>query len=165
MRCRRRSRWSSEGLVAAWVMAAALAMPLAAPAADADLAVVTHPGVAADDLSQAELKKILLGDRRFWQPGQPVTLLIQAPVSWERDFVIGQVMGMTEAQFRQYWISKVFRAEATAGPKVVLSNEMAMTLISKIPGALAFVPADQVPDGVKVMKVDGALPGSDDYPL
>jgi predicted phosphodiesterase len=57
------------------------------------------------------------------------------------------------------------RAEAAAGPRVVYSNEMAAELATAIPGAVAFVEADQVPKGLKVLKVNGKLPGDKDYPL
>jgi hypothetical protein len=72
---------------------------------------------------------------------------------------------MSEAQFRQYWIAKVFRAEAASGPRIVYSNEMAAELATAIPGAVAFVDASQVPKGLKVLKIDGHLPGEKGYPL
>jgi hypothetical protein len=72
---------------------------------------------------------------------------------------------MPEAQFRQYWISKVFRAEAASGPKIVYSNDMAAELASSIPGAVAFIDASQIPKGLKVVKIDGLLPGDKRYPL
>ncbi len=129
------------------------------------IVVIVNPGVPQDSLSEEELGKILLGETRFWDSGGSITLLIQAPVSWERDVLLGKVMQMSEAQYRQFWISKVFRAEVASGPKVVLSNEMAGTLISKIPGAMGFVGDDEVPDGVKVMKINGLLPGDANYPF
>jgi hypothetical protein len=72
---------------------------------------------------------------------------------------------MSEAQFQQYWIAKVFREEATAGPRIVYSNEMATELVSAIPGAVAFVDTTQVPKGLKVLKIDGRLPGDKGYSL
>jgi hypothetical protein len=72
---------------------------------------------------------------------------------------------MSEAQFQQYWIAKVFREEATAGPRIVYSNEMATELVAAIPGAVAFVETSQVPKGLKVLKIDGRLPGDRGYAL
>jgi hypothetical protein len=72
---------------------------------------------------------------------------------------------MTDLQFRQYWISKVFRAEASTGPKVVFSNSMADDLVLSLPGSVAFVDATQVPKGLRVIKIDGTLPGDPKYPL
>jgi len=62
---------------------------------------------------------------------------------------------MSEAQFRQHWICKVFRAETTSGPKIVYSNEMATELVDAIPGSVAFVDASQVPKGLKILKIEG----------
>jgi hypothetical protein len=72
---------------------------------------------------------------------------------------------MSEAQFRQYWIAKVFRAEAASGPKIVYSNDMAAEMALAVPGAVAFMDASQVPKGLKVLKINGALPGEKNYPL
>jgi hypothetical protein len=129
------------------------------------LVVIVNPTVPQDSISTEDLRLLLLGDIRFWEGGGLVTLLIQAPVSWERDTVLGKVMKMTEPQYRQFWISKVFRTEAASGPKVVLSNEMAGILVSRIPGAIAFVDDAEVPPDAKVLKVDGILPGEEGYPL
>lgn len=131
----------------------------------ADVAVVVHPDVPATDLSLAEVRKILLGDRQFWSSNLRVTLLVRAPVARERDVMLKTVYQMSEAQFRQYWISKVFRAETTAGPKIVYSTEMATELLSSIPGSIGFVDAARVPKGLKVLKINGYLPGEKDYPL
>ncbi|MBI4458441.1 MAG: hypothetical protein HY648_00100 [Acidobacteria bacterium] len=130
-----------------------------------DVAIVVHPNVPVDNLSLAELRKIFMGDRQFWTPNLRVTLLIRAPVAREREVVLKTIYQMTEAQFRQYWIGKVFRAEAASGPKIVYSNEMATELISGIPGSIAFVDAAQVPPKVKVLKANGLQPGERGYPL
>ena len=90
---------------------------------------------------------------------------MRAPGAREREVVLKTIYQMSEAQFRQYWIAKVFRAEAASGPRIVYSNEMAAELASSIPGAVAFVDATQVPKGLKVVKINGSLPGEKGYPL
>ena len=130
-----------------------------------DVAIVVHPGVPVDDLTFADVRKVLLGDRQYWVSNLRITLLMRAPVARERDVILKTVYKMTEAQYRQYWISKVFRAETAAGPKIVYSNEMAAELVINIPGSLAFVDASQIPKGAKVLKIDGHLPGDKAYPL
>jgi len=94
-----------------------------------------------------------------------VVLLIRAPRSRERDVILKILYEMTEAQFKQYWIAKIFRAEATAAPKIVYSNDMAKELVSVIPGAIAFIPEGDVAEGLKIVKIDGRLPGERGYPL
>jgi hypothetical protein len=130
-----------------------------------DVAVVAHPQVPEDNLALADLRRMLLGDREFWTAGQRVTLLIRAPVARERDVAVQLVCQMTEAQFRQHWIGKVFRAETPSGPKIVYSVEMALDQVTRTPGAITFVDAAAVPKGAKVLKIDGVLPGQPGYKL
>ena len=124
-----------------------------------------NPSVAVDNLSIAELRRILLGDREFWSAGARVTLLIRAPIARERDAVVRDVCQMTEAQFRQHWIGKVFRADTPSGPKIVYSSEMAIDQVSRTPGAITFVQAPVTNRSVKVLRIDGRTPGQQGYRL
>ena len=130
-----------------------------------DVAIVVRPETPVDNLSLGDLRRVLLGDRQFWSSNLRVTLLVRAPGAHEREIVLNTVYQMSEAQYRQYWIAKVFRAEAASAPRIVYSNEMAVELASSTPGALAFVDASQVPKNLKVVKINGALPGDNKYPL
>jgi hypothetical protein len=115
------------------------------------------------NLTLAELRRLLLGDREFWSSGIRVTLLIRAPVARERDAAVKDVCQMTEAQFRQHWIGKVFRADTPSGPKIVYSTEMAVDQVARLPGAISFVEASRVGKGVKVLRIDGRSPGQPGY--
>src|SRR3954464_8509382 len=129
---------------------------LAAAAAESNaIAIVVRPDLPVDNLSFAELRRLMLGDRQYWTSNLKVTLLVRAPGARERDIVLKTIYQMSEAQFRQYWIAKVFRAEAAAGPRIVYSTEMAAELAAAIPGAVAVVDASQIPKGLKVLKIDG----------
>ena len=143
----------------------AMLPPALAQSSGADAAVVPHPGVPVNDLSFAEVRMLLLGDRQFWSSNLRVTLLIRAPVARERQVVLKTVYQMSEAQFRQYWIAKVFRAEASSAPRIVYSNDEATELAAAISGSIAFVDASRVPKGLKVLKIDGRLPGEEGYRL
>lgn len=130
-----------------------------------DVAVVVNADTPITDLSLAEVRKVFLGDRQYWNAKLPVVLLIRAPVAKERDVVLRVIYQMTEEEFKQYWVVKIFRAEATAPPKIVYSNDMQYELLTALRGAIAFVDARNVHPGVKVIRVDGMLPGDKDYPL
>lgn len=179
MRSRRRgqARPGSRAPAAAarWRAAAALIVaaswfvwPRPAPAQEprgGDVAVVVRTDVPVDGLTLNEVRELLMGDRQFWASGLRVYLLMRAPVARERDVILKTVYRMSEAEFRRYWIERIFRAEAQSGPKVVYSNESATELVASIPGAVAFVDAAQVPKGLKVLRVNGRLPGEKGYPL
>src|SRR5258707_292193 len=130
-----------------------------------DIAVVVHPDTPVTDLSLAEVRKVLLGERQYWTSKLPVVLLIRAPVARERDVVLRVIYQMSEAQFKQYWVAKIFRAEIVSPPKIVYSNDLQYDLVSAMPGAIAFVDARNVRPGLKVLRVDGHLPGEREYPL
>jgi ABC-type phosphate transport system substrate-binding protein len=129
------------------------------------IAVIVHPDVSETNLTRAELRRLLLGDREFWSSGVRVTLLIRAPIAQERDAAVKGICEMSEAQFRQHWIGKVFRAETPSGPKIVYSAEMTNERVSHVPGAIAFVDAASVGPGVKVLKIDGKLPSQPGYTI
>ena len=129
------------------------------------VAIVVHPGTPIDDISFAQLRRIFLGEQQYWAGNARITLLVRAPESFEREFVLDRIYRMNEGQFRQYWIAKLFRAEVASGPKIVYSSEMALELVTAIRGAITFVAASAVQPGAKVIRVDGKLPGETGYPL
>ena len=143
----------------------AAVMPEDARAQNSDIAVVANPEVPIDNVSLTELRRMLLGDREFWTAGQRIILLIRAPVARERDAAVQTVCKMTEAQFRQHWIGKVFRAQTPTGPKIVYSADMAVDQVARTPGAITFLAASAVPKGTKILKVDGLSPGQPGYKL
>ena len=147
------------------LMLFAAAVAPAFGAETSDVAIVVRPDVPVDNLSFSDLRRLMRGERQFWNSNLRVTLLVRAPVAHERDIVLGKIYEMSEAQFKQYWIAKVFRAEAAAGPRIVYSTEAAAEMAATIPGAVAFVDASQIPKGLKVLKIDGHSPGEKGYPL
>lgn len=144
----------------------ALGLPGTGGAARAgDIAVIVHPDLDVDELSFGELRKIMLGDRQFWPSGQKVNLIVAEPVDSGRTVLLSAVYKMSEQQFRQFWISRVFRGEAPEGPRTVISSEGVIEMVGVLAGAIAFVDSEDVPAGVKVLKVDGMLPGEPGYSL
>ena len=143
----------------------ALALSARAASGQGAVAIVTHPRSQVDDLSLLDLRKIFLGERQFWNDGTRIVLLVRAPVARERDVVLRRIYRMSEAEFQQYWIAKVFRAEASAKPKIVYSSDMSRELVTALRGAVAFLPAADVGAGMKVLRINGKLPGEAGYPL
>ena len=133
--------------------------------ASSAIAIVVHKDTEVDNLSLDVLRSIFLADQQFWKNRKRIILLVRAPESDERDFVLNRIYKMSEAQFRQYWIGKMFRAEVPRGPKIVFSTDMTLELVIAIPGSISFMRADDVSDDVKLVRVDGKLPSEDGYPL
>jgi ABC-type phosphate transport system substrate-binding protein len=131
----------------------------------ADIAVVVNPDTPVAEMSLADVRKVFLGERQYWNSKMPVILLVRAPVAKERDVVLRIIYQMSESQFKQFWVAKIFRSEAVSAPKIVYSSDMTNQLVSAVPGAIAFMDAKSVGAGLKVIKIDGHLPGETGYPL
>jgi ABC-type phosphate transport system substrate-binding protein len=156
-----------------WLAAVAIALicaPLPPSHAQAEvtpsaIAIVVHKDTAVDNLSMEELRNIFLANQQFWDNRMRISLMVRAPQSDERDFVLNRIYQMSEAEFRQYWIAKMFRAEVPRGPKIVFSTDMTLELVVAIPGSISFIRADEINDSVKVVSIDGLRPSDAGYPL
>ncbi|MGH9487574.1 MAG: hypothetical protein ACRD04_08280 [Terriglobales bacterium] len=156
--------WGGLWLALAGVVAAQKPARKAASASKA-VAILVNPATPVSNLTLVQLREIMLGNRQFWSNRQPIVLLVRAPVAPERTAVLQIIYRMSEAEFRQYWIAKIFRDEAATAPKIVYSANMTNELVVAIPGAIGFLEADQVRPGPKVLTIDGKRPGEKGYPL
>ena len=147
------------------VLLALVSVALPQASKSGDIAVVTNPQTPVNDLPLAEVRKVFLGERQYWTSNMPVILLVRAPVARERQVVLKTIYQMSESQFKQYWVAKIFRSESVSAPKIVYSADMTNELLSVIPGSIAFMEAKDVGPGLKVLKVNGLLPGETGYPL
>jgi len=148
------------------LLAAALALLAGAPARQpGGYAVIVHPETQVSSISLGTLRRIYLGDQQFWPEGRRVVIFIQPVGSSTREVVLRELYGMNERQYAQYWIARIFRDEATSGPRIVSSVTLMKQLTASVPGAIAVIPASEVDAQVKVLRVEGLLPGASGYPL
>ena len=118
-----------------------------------------------NNLSLADLRKIYFGDRQYWKSNLPVVLLMRSPGSHEREVVLRVVFEMTEERYTKYWVAKVVRAEVSDPPASLYSFWMLQEGVRGNPGAVGYVDANDVRPGVKVLRIDGLLPGDSGYSL
>jgi len=130
-----------------------------------DIAVVVNARNEINELSLVELRKILLGEKRFWRNKAPVMLILRQPGTRERDQIISMLLNMNNSEFGQYWRNKVFRGEAPAAPLAVPSNGVVSQYVSDTPGGITFVAGKNLRPDLKVLKIDGKMPGQAGYPL
>jgi hypothetical protein len=134
----------------------------AAPAGD--VAVVVSAKNPLSELNSAELRKIFAGERRSWPTGLRIKLFVRAPGTPERVALL-KLLTMTEREYKQYWTAQVFRGEAQSEPVVLFSNDLQREALKIFPGAIALVNAQDVKPDMKVIKVDGRMPGDAGYPI
>jgi hypothetical protein len=147
------------------VMGMTIVLFAAPAAAQADeVAVVASSGNPTTNVSLADLRKMLSGTKRSWAGGQPIKLITRGPGCTERLAML-KLLAMSEDEYKQYWTAQVFRGEADAAPLTVPSVGMQKEAIRAFPGALSLVSAKEVKPGMKVIRVDGLLPGDAGYPI
>lgn len=130
------------------------------------IAVIVHEEVPVDELSLSELRRIFRGERLFWHKDLTITLLAPPRGSREREVLLGKVYEReSEAEYQRFWINKLFDKGGQTAPKITGSPQMSADLVREIPGAIALVPADRIPRGVKVLRIDGRSPDQAGYPL
>lgn len=135
-------------------------------AQSSDIAVVVNSSNSVTNISLADLRKMLSGDRRNWPGGAPVKLIVRQSGSRERAMML-RLLGISEGDYKQYWTAKVFRGDADAEPSVVPSFGMTKEAVKLFSGAIALADSQEIKPGmeIKVIKVDGHMPGEQGYPL
>jgi hypothetical protein len=131
-----------------------------------DVAVIINSRNSATNISLADLRKIFSGEKHAWQNGSPIKLLVRPPGTHER-MVLLKLLGMSESEYKQYWAAQVVRGEADAEPTMLPSFGMVKEAADVFPGSIALQDARDIRPGMslKVIKVDGHLPGEPGYPL
>ena len=141
------------------------------PAAEAqgkslDVAVIVNTSNPVDNLTSPELRKIFMGEKHNWPNNAPVKLLVGYPGSRDR-LVMLKMVGMSESEYKQFWTAEVVRGEVDAEPLMLPSFGMVKEAAIVYPGAIALVEFRNIKPGmlIKVVRVDGHLPGEQGYPL
>jgi hypothetical protein len=128
------------------------------------VAVVVNDKNPVTNVTIQDLRKLFAGQKHFWTGGLPVTIFVRAPGANER-VVMLKLLGMSESEYKQYWTAQVFRGEVMADPVALFSNGMQKEALAAFPGGVALVDSEDVKHGMKVVKVDGHLPGETAYPF
>ena len=132
---------------------------------ETDVAVIVNPDNPIDSITSAELRKIFSGEKRSWNSNLPVFLVVRAPQTHERDILLNKILKMTESEYKQYWVRKVYSGEVPREPLTLLSNGMQLEAVRAEKGGIALIAFQDIRQGVKVVKIDGRLPGTAGYPL
>lgn len=155
----------STGLMAFLsVMLLVLVSP-ATPQQESGIAVIVNPQNPITSVSSAELRSIFAGDKQSWGNNMPVFPIVRAPQARERQVLMSRILKMSEDEYRQYWLRKVYSGEAPQEPLAVFSNGMQLEAVRVKKGGIALISLQDVREGVKVIKVDGSLPGNPGYPF
>lgn len=143
---------------------AAQGTPMGADPAE-DLAIVVNRSNPADSLSLVDLRRVFLGGRTHWSNGRRVTVVMRDPGTPERAAILRRVCRMTEQDFRQHFLQLVFTGQVPDVPRQLSTANGVVRFVFNVPGAIGYVRASEVDMSVKVIRVQGRLPGQAGYDL
>lgn len=149
------------------ILLAALVILVVAPVAEAqggDVAMVVNPENPVSNISLVDLRKIFAGEKQSWQGGLPIRPIVRNPGSHER-LVLLRTLRMSEAEYRQHWTAQVLRGDSSNEPPSVPSVGMQKEALVVFRGAITLIDLSDVKPGMKILKVDGHLPGEPGYPV
>jgi phosphate transport system substrate-binding protein len=140
----------------------ALFLPTLLKAGD-DLAVIVNKSNPVDNLTKAQLKKLVLGEQGSWPGGKKVSVVLRSPGQPERAIVLRSICGMSEDDFNQHLMKANFGGETGAAPKSLGSAAAVRQLVMSIPGAIGFIRMSEVNDTVRAITVDSVAAGQPGY--
>ena len=128
------------------------------------LAIVVAKSSPIQQLTQFELKKLYLGSIITDAAGERIIPFNQTPNAPDRVLFEDRVLGMTPEEVARYWIERKIRGQGGA-PKAVSPADLLQKVVSRLEHSVAYVRADQVLPDVRVIAIDGHLPGDGAYGL
>jgi hypothetical protein len=154
-------KWTAVALAALSIQGS----PHAARAqAASPLVVVVAQTSPIERLSRFELKKLYLGANLQAPGGERVLAFHQMYSAPDRVAFERSVLGMNPEELVRYWIDRKIRGEGGA-PHAVGSAELVQRVVSRLNQSIGYVRLDEVGPGVRVIPIDGMLPGAAGYPV
>jgi phosphate transport system substrate-binding protein len=131
--------------------------------ADDDLVVIVNKSNSVDNLTKAQLRKLVLGEQSSWPGGKNVSVILRTPGQPERSGVLHSICGMSEDDFNQHLMRASFAGSTGGAPKALGSAVAVRQLVMTLPGAIGFVRAADLNESVKAVSVDGVAAGGPGY--
>ena len=129
------------------------------------LAIVVNKTNPMSEVSLSDLRKIYRGQRGRWSNGRRITIVMRDQGTPERSALLRSLYGLDEEDYRRGFLQAIFSGEANDAPKMLATPNGVLRFVFNVPGAIGYVRASEVDDSVKVLRVNGRLPGDAGYSL
>lgn len=148
------------------LVATALAPVQSGVRAEANQPLVVVVGAKTDitDISLAMLRRAFQGEQAVTPGGKRLVPLNHAVGSAERTVFDRAVLGLAPEEVGRFWIARRIRDEG-APPRTLPSADLGVRVVASYPGAITYVDAKLVTAAVRVLRIDGKLPGDSGYLL
>jgi hypothetical protein len=155
-----------RALVLAAAIAAVLAssvQPVSADRPRRTLAVVVARGSKVINISRTDLRRAYTGTPVSAGGGRLVPFNF-GPNTAERTLFDRVVLSMSKEQAGRFWVDRKVRGESSA-PRALPSAAHVVKVVAKFPGAISYLPVEDVTADLQVVAIDGKRPGEAGYPV
>ncbi|MCV2370356.1 type 2 periplasmic-binding domain-containing protein [Roseateles oligotrophus] len=119
-----------------------------AQVANADVAVIVHPGNSAS-IDEEQITKIFLGQTKTFSGGAEATPVDIKESPLREDFG-NKILKKTPAQLKALWARQIFTGGAKP-PRELASDDEVVKFVASTPGAIGYVDAGKANATVKVV--------------
>jgi ABC-type phosphate transport system substrate-binding protein len=114
--------------------------------------IVVNKANPVKTLPVVELRRIFMKQSRMWPHGEPMV-----PVDWEstseiRPVFSKQVLNRSVREIAEYWVQQSM-TQGIAPPSTQRSARAILRFVAGVPGAISYVPPDDVDDTVNVVAI------------
>jgi predicted signal transduction protein with EAL and GGDEF domain len=120
-------------------------------ARDPLVVIASKSNSAAQQLTKAAVKKILLGDMTSWPGGAKVSVILLQPGNPERSLILRTFCGMSESDFTKNRMQLAFTGGTPAAIREVSDVAQVKSTFRLSPGAIAFVHKTDLDETEKVI--------------
>jgi ABC-type phosphate transport system substrate-binding protein len=134
----------------AFLASAALAVLMAGAVQAADVKIIANESVGATSISAEELKGVFLSTKTSLSDGSHVVPVLEKGGPVHEAFL--KELGKSDSALETYYRTLVFTGKASM-PKTLGADAEVVAYVAKTKGAIGYVGADAVTDGLKTLEM------------
>lgn len=125
------------------------------PAAEAQsFVIIVNKANPVKSLTVVELRRIFTKQTRMWPHAESMV-----PVDWDATSEIRQVfsqrvLNRSVREMAEFWVQQSI-TQGLAPPSTQKSSRAVLRFVASVPGAISYVPPNEVDDSVNIVKVTG----------
>jgi ABC-type phosphate transport system substrate-binding protein len=123
-------------------------------AGERSFVVVVNKANPVKSLTVVELQRIFMKQTRMWPHAESMV-----PVDWDatseiRQAFSRQVLNRSVREMAEFWVQQSI-TQGLAPPSTQKSSRAVLRFVASVPGAISYVPPNEVDDSVNIVKVTG----------
>jgi ABC-type phosphate transport system substrate-binding protein len=129
------------------------------------LAIVVNPKNSIDNLRLGQLREIFFGEKRWWSRQRRIRPVKMPRSAAEQQVVLHVLYRMSAEDFDKSYFFEVYRGEFPNKLVILPTPRDVRRYVASTPGAIGYLRSSDVDASLKVVRINGLLPGDDGYPL